>query len=91
MPRKFIRILGLGLAVALALPPPARADVAAGWAAYLAGDYVTAVTELGRSRMIDDISSAEDLAANGRAPDEAFLKPRRHVDNSIDKMLMGDR
>ena len=33
-------------AFVLALAPPAHADVAAGWAAYLGGDYVTAVTEL---------------------------------------------
>ena len=36
----------LAVAFLLALAPPAQADVAAGWAAYLGGDYVTAVTEL---------------------------------------------
>ncbi len=48
MARHFPRLVKLGLAAAvvLALAPPARADVAAGWAAYLSGDYVTAVSEL---------------------------------------------
>ncbi len=48
MARRILRLFGSGLAAAflLALALPAQADVAAGWAAYLGGDYVTAVTEL---------------------------------------------
>ena len=48
MARHFPRLVKLGVAAALilALAPPARADVAAGWAAYLSGDYATAVIEL---------------------------------------------
>ena len=52
MARHFPRLVKLGVAAAVVLAfatpaaPPARADVAAGWAAYLSGDYGTAVAEL---------------------------------------------